>query len=59
MDLRLPGIILMVTGIVALVVSLTRGPNLGISRRAGVIAGIVLLALGVVLLVAAAVAPRT
>jgi len=50
MDLRLPGIILAVTGFVAIVVSLTRGPNLGISRRAGIIIGIVLLALGAALL---------
>jgi uncharacterized membrane protein len=51
MDLRLPGIILTVTGIIAIVVTLTRGANLGISRRTGVIAGIVMLALGVLLLV--------
>jgi hypothetical protein len=50
MDLRLPGIILMVTGIVAVVVSLTRGPNLRISRRAGVLTGVVLLFLGAALL---------
>jgi len=51
MDLRLPGIILTVTGFVAIVVSLTRGPNLGISRRTGVITGVVMLALGVLLLI--------
>ena len=51
MDLRLPGIVLTVTGIIALVVTLTRGANLGISRRAGVIAGIVMLVLGVLLLI--------
>jgi hypothetical protein len=50
-DLRLPGIILTVTGVVALIVSLTRGPNLGISRRAGVTIGVVLLVLGAGLLV--------
>ena len=50
MDLRLPGIILTVTGILAIVITLTRGPNLGLSRRTGLIAGIVLLVLGVLLL---------
>ena len=59
MDLRLPGIILTVTGIVATVVTLARGPNLGISRRAGLIAGIGLLALGIALLVAAAALRNT
>jgi hypothetical protein len=52
MDLTVPGIVLTVTGIVALIVSLTRGPNLGISRRAGVTTGAVLLVLGTVLLLA-------
>ncbi|MFM9134013.1 MAG: hypothetical protein ACKOT0_01015 [bacterium] len=51
MDLRVPGIILLVTGIVALIVSLTKGPNLGISRRTGVAIGVVLLVLGAALLV--------
>jgi uncharacterized membrane protein HdeD (DUF308 family) len=51
MDLRLLGIILTVTGMVAIVVSLTRGPNLGIPRRVGVISGVVMLAAGVLLLV--------
>jgi hypothetical protein len=50
-DMRLPGIILTVTGILAIVVSLTRGPNLNISRRTGVIAGIVMLVIGVPLLI--------
>jgi hypothetical protein len=50
MDLTVPGIVLTVTGIVALIVSLTRGPNLGISRRAGVATGAVLLVLGAALL---------
>ena len=58
MDLRLPGIILAVTGFVAIVVSLTRGPNLGISRRAGIIIGIVLLALGAALLAYTIALPR-
>jgi uncharacterized membrane protein HdeD (DUF308 family) len=58
MDLRLPGIILTVTGILAVVVSLTRGPNLGMSRRTGVIAGIVLLVLGVLLLAYAIAVPK-
>jgi len=50
MNLRVPGIALTVTGLVAIVVSLTRGPNLGLSRRTGVVTGIVLLLLGVALL---------
>jgi hypothetical protein len=48
---RVPGIVLTVTGILALVISLTRGPNLGISRRTGVTIGAVLLVLGAGLLV--------
>ena len=55
MDLRLPGIILAVTGLIAVIVSLTKGPNLGISRRTGVTVGAVLLVLGAVLLVYVAV----
>jgi hypothetical protein len=51
---RVPGIVLTVTGIIALIVSLTRGPNLGISRRTGVAIGVVLLVLGIGLLVYAA-----
>lgn len=51
MDLRVPGIILTVTGIVALIVSLTKGPNLGISRRTGVVIGAVLLVLGGVMII--------
>ena len=51
---RVPGIVLTVTGIIALIVSLTRGPNLGISRRTGVVVGVVLLVLGIGLLVYAA-----
>lgn len=58
MDLRLPGIILTVTGIVALVVTLTRGPNLGLSRRAGLIAGFLLLVPGVLLLLYGSTLPR-
>jgi hypothetical protein len=50
-DLTVPGIVLAVTGIVALIVSLTRGPNLGLSRRTGVTIGVVLLAVGSGLLV--------
>jgi uncharacterized membrane protein len=50
-NLKVPGIVLAVTGIVALIVSLTRGPNLGISRQTGVTIGVVLLVLGVGLLV--------
>ncbi len=50
MDQRLPGIVLTVTGAVAIVVTLTRGPNLGLSRRTGLVAGVVLLVLGLALL---------
>ena len=45
------GIILTVTGVIALIVSLTKGPNLGISRRTGLAIGAVLLVIGLVLLV--------
>jgi hypothetical protein len=58
MDLRLPGIILTVTGILAIIITLTRGPNLGMSRRTGLIAGIVLLVLGVLLLTYAIAVPQ-
>ena len=58
MDLRLPGIILTVTGILVIVITLTRGPNLGMSRRTGLIAGIVLLVLGVPLLTYAIAVPQ-
>lgn len=51
MDLRLVGLILAVTGVVATVVSMTRGPNLGIARRTGILIGIVLLVVGVALLI--------
>ena len=44
------GIILTVTGVLALVVTLVRGPNLGLSRRTGYIAGVVLLVIGLLLL---------
>jgi hypothetical protein len=54
MGSNVPGIVLTVTGIIALIVSLTRGPNLGISRRTGVTIGAVLLVLGIALLVYAA-----
>lgn len=50
MNLTVPGIILTVTGIVALIVSLTKGPNLGLSRRTGVTIGVALLVLGLALL---------
>ncbi len=55
MDPRLPGIILTVTGLIAIAVTTTRGANLGISRRAGVIAGILMLVAGVLLLIYATV----
>ena len=58
MNLRLPGIVLTVTGFLAIVISLTRGPNLGISRRTGVITGIVMLALGVGLLIYTIAVPQ-
>jgi len=58
MNLRLPGIVLTVTGFLAIVVSITRGPNLGISRRTGVITGIVMLALGVWLLIYTIAVPQ-
>ena len=57
-DLRLPGIILTVIGILAIIITLTRGPNLGMSRRTGLIAGIVLLVLGVLLLTYAIAIPQ-
>jgi hypothetical protein len=51
MDLR-PGIILTVTGIIAMVVVLLPSrPNRTLSRRTGVIIGIVLLVVGIPLLV--------
>ena len=58
MNLRLPGIVLTVTGFLAIVISITRGPNLGISRRTGVITGIVMLALGVALLIYTIAVPQ-
>ena len=48
--IALLGIILTVTGVLALVITAVRGPNLGLSRRTGYIAGVVLLVLGVALL---------
>jgi len=51
---RVPGIVLTVTGIIALIVSLTRGPNLGLSRRTGVTIGVVVLVLGILLLASTA-----
>lgn len=56
-NLTVPGIVLTVTGIIALIVSLTKGPNLGLSRRTGVAIGAVLLVLGCVLLVYTATSP--
>lgn len=56
MDPKVPGIVLVVTGMVALIVSLTRGPNLGLSRRTGATIGVVLLVLGAGLLAIAATA---
>lgn len=51
MDLNVLGIILGVMGLIALIVSLTKGPNLGISKRTGVIIAVILLALGAGLLI--------
>lgn len=51
---RVPGIVLTATGTIALIVSLTKGPNLGISQRTGVAIGVVLLVFGIGLLVFAA-----
>ena len=51
--MALLGIILTVTGVLALIITFVRGPNLGLSRRTGYIAGIVLLVLGVALLLSA------
>jgi type IV secretory pathway VirB2 component (pilin) len=48
--MALLGIILAVTGVLALAVTLVRGPNLGMSRRTGYVAGVVLVVLGVALL---------
>jgi hypothetical protein len=45
------GIILTVIGVLAIVVTLVRGPNLGLSPRTGYVAGGVLLVVGVVLLI--------
>lgn len=51
MDLKVPGIVLAVTGLIAVIVSLTRGPNLGLSRRTGVGIGLALLVVGAAMLV--------
>jgi hypothetical protein len=48
--MALLGIILTVTGVLALVITRVRGPNLGLSRRTGYVAGVVLFVLGVLLL---------
>jgi hypothetical protein len=50
-NMALLGIILTVTGVLAVVITLVRGPNLGLSRRTGYITGGVLLVLGVALLI--------
>jgi hypothetical protein len=49
--MALLGIILTATGVLAVVVTLVRGPNLGLSRKTGYVAGGVLLVLGVALLI--------
>ena len=51
MDMKVPGIILAVMGLIALIVSVTKGPNLGLSRRTGVTIGVVLLVVGAGLLI--------
>ena len=53
--MKVPGNVLTVTGLIAIVVSLTRGPNLGLKRSTGVAIGVAMLVAGVALLVAAAV----
>jgi len=52
------GSILTFAGVLALVVTFVRGPNLGLSRRTGYIAGVVLLVLGLVLLYSNAASAR-
>lgn len=47
------GIILTVIGVIALVVTYVRGPNLGLSRRTGYAAGVALLVVGVAFLILA------
>jgi len=49
------GTVLTVAGVLALVVTFVRGPNLGLSRRTGYVAGVVLLVLGLGLLYSNAV----
>lgn len=49
--MNLLGIILTVTGVLAIVITRVRGPNLGLSRTTGYVAGVVLLVLGVALLI--------
>jgi len=49
----LPCHILTVAGFLAIVITLVRGPNVGLSRRTGLIVGGVLLVVGVFLLVLA------
>lgn len=49
--MALLGIILTVTGVLAVVVTIVRGPNLGLSRRTSYLAGGLLLVLGVALLI--------
>jgi hypothetical protein len=49
--MALPGTILVVTGLLALAITFVRGPNLGLSRRTGYVAGLVLLVVGLALLV--------
>lgn len=49
--MTLLGIILAVTGVLALVITFIRGPNLGLPRRTGYVAGVVLVVLGAALLV--------
>ena len=53
-DLRVLGIILGVMGAVALIVSLTKGPNLGISRGVGIAISVVILVVGVGLFISSA-----
>ena len=48
--MTLLGIILAVTGALALIITLVRGPNLGLLRRTGYVVGAALLVLGVALI---------
>ncbi|MGH2464712.1 MAG: DUF308 domain-containing protein [Candidatus Limnocylindrales bacterium] len=50
---QLLGVVLTVTGVIDLVVTFVRGPNMNMSKRTGMISGIVLLVVGIALLIVA------